>query len=228
MKYAVLPAAVFLLLASAAYAEPGGVSSVSGPGVSKGQTEFEARAAYFDGGALDGRWQYRAQAGHGFTDFWQATLILRATDPTNDSAELTSIGIENRIDFTATRDWPVHLGAQVEYKFGLNGGDDEIDFKLLAERSFGPINTRLNLNASRELTDGADWEPSYGARAHWRANDRFSFGVEAFGEPEIDAHYIGPRANMNLGNATLSIGYLVGYDEAAADGQIRFVLEIEP
>jgi hypothetical protein len=58
-------------LAGVAHAEPGAVSSVSGPGVTEGETRIEVRTVAFDGGALDERWQYRAQASHGFTDFWQ-------------------------------------------------------------------------------------------------------------------------------------------------------------
>lgn len=214
--------------ATAAHAEPGAVSSVSGPSVTEGETQLEARVVAFDGGALDDRWQYRAEASHGFTDIWQATLILRATEPANEGAELTSIGIQNRFEFTATRDWPVQLGGQFEYKFGLHGADDEVEFKLLAERRMGDFNARLNLNAARELSDEADWAPNYAARVNWVASDALSFGVEAYGEPKIDAHYLGPRAAYKFGDATLSLGYLAGLDDANADGQFRLALEFVP
>jgi hypothetical protein len=49
--------------------------------------------------------------------------------------------------------------------------------------------------------------------------------VEVFGEPEVNAHYIGPRATMRVGDATFALGYLAGYDDALADSQIRLGLE---
>jgi hypothetical protein len=163
--------------------------------------------------------------GHGFSDWWRGALILRASQPADDSAELTSIGIENAVLFTATRAWPMQLAGQFEYEFGLHGRDDELEFKLLAERSLGEVNLRLNLNASRELSDGAEWEPAYATRIAWSASDLVSLGVEAFGETEIDAHYVGPRAAFDLGAATLSLGYLAGFSDANADGQFRFAFE---
>jgi hypothetical protein len=209
-----------------AHAEPGAVSSVSGASVTADETRIEVRSAAFQGGALDESWNHRAQVGYGFTDWWQSTLILRASQPASDSAELTSIGLENRFEFTATRDWPMQLAGQFEYKFGLHGRDDEVELKLLAERTIGEINLRLNLNAAHELSDGAEWAPAYAARLAWSASDLISLGVEAFGETEIDAHYLGPRAAFKLGPTTLSLGYLAGFDDANADAQFRLALEL--
>jgi hypothetical protein len=213
-------------LVGIAHAEPGAVSSVSGPGVTENETRFEVRAAVFDGGALDERWQYRAQASHGFTDWWQGAVILRAAQPADENAEVTSVGVENRFEFTATHDWPIQVGGQFEYKIGVNGAEDEVEFKLLAERRVGAFSARLNLNAARELSDGAEWEPAYAARGMWRASDRFDLGLEAFGEPDVDAHYVGPRTNIRFGDATFGLGYLVGFDGAQADGQLRISVEL--
>ena len=44
-------------------------------------------------------------------------------------------------------------------------------------------------------------------------------------ETEVNAHYIGPRATMRFGNATIGLGYLAGYEDALADGQFRLGLE---
>lgn len=225
MRTPLLVTAALCALTGIAHAEPGAVSSVSGPSVTEGATKFELRAATFDGGALDDRWQYRAQAGHGFTDFWNAALILRATQPADENAELTSIAFENKFDLTATRDWPVHLGVQFEYKIGLDNRDDEIEVKLLAEREIGDLTLRANLIGVRTLADEAEWTPAYSARAMWDATDSFALGAELFGEPEIDAAYFGPRAEFSFGHSTLSVGYLAGLDDASADGQLRLSLE---
>lgn len=91
-------------VASAAHAEPGAVSSVSGASVTEGETKIEFRTAAFDGGALDDSWNHRVQIGHGFTDWWRGAVILRASQPDGESAELRSIGLENVVEFTATHD----------------------------------------------------------------------------------------------------------------------------
>lgn len=212
----------------AAYAEPGGVSGVSGPTVRDGETKIELRTVAYDGGGLDGAWAHRAQVGHSFTDWYQATLIARASQPDGDDAEVRSIGVENRIDFVGTRDWPIHFGAQTEYKFGLNGADDEVEFKLLAEHVSGPFSARLNLITERAMSGGADWENAYAARFMWRTSDTVSLGLEAYGEIDANAHAVGPRATFRIGEATLGLGYLVGLDEAAADGQFRLGVEWAP
>lgn len=189
------------------------------------ETRFEFRTATFDGDDLDGNWNHRAQVGHGFTDWWRGTLILRSSQPDDGSAELTSIGIENLVEFTATANWPVQLAGQFEYKFGVHGRDDEVEVKLIAERSEGNFNARFSLIGERALSDGADWEPAYSTRGMWRFSEQFSLGLEAFGEPEPNAHYVGPRATVRLGDATIGLSYLAGYEDALADGQIRLGLE---
>jgi hypothetical protein len=214
--------------AGVAHAEPGGVSGVSGPTVRGGETKIEARTAVYDGGAIDGDWAHRAQVGHSFTDWYQATLIARASQPDGDDAETRSIGFENRVDFTGTREWPIHFGAQAEYKWGLNGADDEVEFKLLAEHVSGPFSARLNLITESAMSDGADWENGYAARFMWRTSEVVSLGLEAFGEIDADAHAVGPRAAFRLGEATLALGYLLGMEEAAADSQFRFGVEWSP
>lgn len=225
MRTPLLVTAALCAFTGIAHAEPGGVSSVSGPSVSEGKLKLEIRTVAWDGGALDDRWQHRAQAGYGFTDFWNAAIILRATQPADENAELTSVAFENKFDLAFTRDWPVHLGVQFEYKIGIDNRDDEIEFKLLAEREIGDLTLRANLIGGRSLADESDWEGAYSARASWRASESFAFGAELFGEPEIDAHYFGLRTDFTFGHTTLSIGYLAGFDEAAADGQLRFTLE---
>lgn len=217
------------LYATSAHAEPGGTSTVYGPTVERGESELEYRGAIFNGGALDGAVLHRAEAGYAFTDWWRPALVVQATDMPAGSAELTSVALENVFDFTATRHWPVYFGGYAEYSFGQNGRDDAIELKLLAERRAGPWTTRLNLIAERHVGGGAsnEWEYGYAARAMWRANERWALSVEGFGEPEADAHYWGPRASFRFGEVSIAAGYLAGFDDAQADGQVRLTLELE-
>lgn len=213
----------------AAHAEPGGTSGISSPAVTQGDIKLEWRSTAWDGEALDGDWSHRAQASYSFTDWWRAQLNARASQPDDGDFEWRSIGIENAFEFTATSDWPVQFGGQIEYKFGLDDVEDSLELKLLAERRVGAFSMRFNITVERDVTgDSDEWEHIYSTRVMWRANDTWQFGVEGFSEPEENAHYFGPRAGVSLGDATLSVGYLAGIDEAQADAQVRIGLEWAP
>jgi hypothetical protein len=216
--------------AAAAHAEPGGTTGVSSPAVTQGASKIEFRTTAWRGGALDGDWSHRASASYAFTDWWRPTLVLRASQPDGSGAELRSVGFENVFYYTPSRDWPVQIGAQGEYKFDVNGAEDEVEFKFLAERRDGPLNARLNLIGARAVGSGAsdEWTHEIALRAMWRTSERFSLGFEAFSEPEAQAHYLGPRASLAIGDVSLSAGYLAGIDDARADGQLRLALEITP
>lgn len=218
-------------LAGVAHAEPGGTGSVSGVAISQGALKFEARTAVFNGGAIDGNWAHRVQANYNPTDWWRTQINVRANQPDGEDAELRNVGWENAVDFTGTREWPVRLGGQFEYRWGLNGATDSVEFKLLAERRVENFNARFNLIAGRNVGDDAsdEWTHGYSARAFWTVAERYQLGGEAFGELDTDAHAWGPRAGVILGNATLSAAYLASFgDDAEADGQVRVVLEFTP
>lgn len=221
--------AALAAMTGAAHAEPGGTSTVYGPNVEQGESEFEYRGAVFEGGGLDGVSIHRLEAGYAFTDWWRPALVVQATDSSADDLELSTLAVENVFDFIWTRTWPVHFGGYLEYAFAQNGGDDAVELKLLAERRDGALLSRVNLIAERHVGDSAsdEWEYGYAARFSWRTSDHLSVGVEGFGEPEAHAHYWGPRVTFALGEAGIGLSYLAGLDEAEADGQLRLSLEIE-
>lgn len=226
MKVAWAALACLAACVGMARAEPGGTSNVYGPSVQRGESELEYRSAYFDGDALHGAQMHRAEAGYAFTDWWRPALVIKAADTPGASSQLTAFAIENVFDFTTTRSWPVHLGAYVEYAFGQDGRDDELELKLLAERTQGPLTMRLNLIAERPIGAASDeWTHAYAARATWRALDRWAFGVEGFGEPQTQAHYWGPRASLRYGDASIALAYLVGLDRTQSEAQTRIALE---
>lgn len=215
----------------AAHAEPGGTSGASGVVVSQGALKLEARSAVFDGGAIDGASSYRALVSYGVTDWWRTQVNFRGAQPEGGAAELRSIGWENAVDFTATREWPVRFGGQFEYRWGVNGASDSVELKLLAERRAENFNARFNLIAGRDVSGGSsnEWDYSYAARALWTIDRRFQLGVEGFGEFSSDAHAWGPRAGVTFGPATFSVGYLRSFgSDAAADSQVRLSLELSP
>lgn len=231
MKPSFFAFALACAVVGAAHAEPGGTSGVSGVAVSEGDLAVEARTAVFDGGDIDGDWSHRVQASYGVNDWWRTQINVRGLQPDGEDAELGNIGWENAVDFTATREWPIRIGGQFEYRWGFNGANDSVEFKLLAERRAENFNGRFNLIAGRDVGSGAsdEWEHGYAARALWSLGDRFQLGAEGFGEFDVDQHAWGPRAGFSLGPAALSIGYLASFgDDAEADDQIRLSLEWSP
>lgn len=233
LRAAMLAAAGLTLGATSAWAEPGGTSGAASPAVTKGDLAFELRATTFTGDARDGDWSYRASGAYSFASWWRTGLILRGSYAANTGdEELTSLSLENKFDFTPSRQWWLHLGAQVEYQAGLNGTDDELVVKLLAEHREGPFAARLNLNVvgapNVRYAPSDESERAYSARFMWRANDRVDLGVEGFGEPDSGAAYWGPRVSVRVGDANLALGYIVGSGNARADSQFRFALELHP
>src|SRR5262245_50783018 len=95
---------------------------VYGPTVRAGETEIELRAGVLDGGPENGDWQVKSEASHAFTDWWRVGLVGE-WEQEGDDSDFTALAIENVFDFTATRDWPVHLGGYAEYEFAQDAPD---------------------------------------------------------------------------------------------------------
>jgi hypothetical protein len=231
MRKAAELAAIACAITGVAHAEPGGTSSVSGVSITQAALKLEARTAVFNGGDIDGDWAHRVQASYGVTDWWRTQVNVRAAQPDGEDAELRNVGWENAVDFTATREWPVRLGGQFEYRFGIDDVPDSVEFKLLAERRIEAFSVRANLIAGRAVGDDAsdDWSHGYGVRAMYALNDTFQLGAEGLGEFDIDAHAWGPRAGVTIGHAALSAGYFANFgDDADADNQLRFTVEFTP
>lgn len=229
------------LAPSAAWAEPGLAAEVYGPGVTRGETELELRAGMLRGGGGDGDWQTKAELSHGVTDWWRPGLVAE-WEREGGHTDFTALAIENVFDFTATRDWPVHLGGYVEYEWAQDSAD-KLELKLLLERARGPVDLTLNLISERHVGAGAsdEWEFGYAAEAAFALNEDFAFGLQGFGDAGTDdnfgdlgdhAHYWGPFAQFELahvgeGEVELQLGYLAGLGETEADGQFRMKLEYE-
>lgn len=230
-------------LPGTALAEPGLAGEVYGPGVTRGETEIELRAGYLNGGPGDGEYAAILEGALGLTDWWRPALLVEVEREPGGDLRVEAAALENVFDFTATRDWPVHLGGYFEYEANLQDGSDKVELKLLAERARGPLLLRANLIGEREVGGGADnaWAYGYAAQAMWSVNDDFAFGVEGFGDAGDDsdigaagdhAHYWGPIARFEAfeterGELEMQLGYLIGSGDAEADGQVRLTLEWE-
>jgi hypothetical protein len=233
-------AAGVALLPTIAAADPGPAEEVYSPAVTRGLTELELRSGLLNGGGADGDWQLKAEASHGVTDWWRPALVAE-WENTGGETQFTAAALESVFDFTATRDWPIHLGGYVEYEWAQDG-PNELEFKLLMQRQRGPLDLRLNLIGTRLLGSAPDdnWEYGYAAQALYSFNDDFALGVQGFGDAGADgdfglghhAQYWGPFAQIEAGHFNtseieLQLGYLVGSSDAEADALFRVKLEVE-
>lgn len=239
LAFATAAFATLLLAPALAFAEPGLANEVYGATVTRGQTDLELRGGILDGDDASGEWQIKAEVAHGVTDWWRPGLVAE-WEYEGDDAEFTAFAIENLFDITATRDWPVHFGAYVEYEFKQDGAD-ALELKLLMQRERGPLDLRLNLIAEREVGSGSEdeWEYGYAAQGSYAFNDDFALGLQGFGDAGTsdsfggaNAHYWGPFAQFEIGETAhgefeLQIAYLAGMGETEADGQLRIQLEYE-
>ncbi|MBS0385594.1 MAG: hypothetical protein JSS00_09625 [Proteobacteria bacterium] len=220
-------------------ADPGPASEVYSPAVARGLTELEVRSGFLNGGA-QGDWQVKAEASHAVTDWWRPALVAEWAQGGGET-RFTAFAVESVFDLTATREWPVHLGAYVEYEWA-NDGPNELELKLLLQRQRGPLDLRLNLIGARLLGSAPDdnWEFGYAAQALYAFNDDFALGVQGFGDAGTNdnfglndqAHYWGPFAQIEAGHFNnneieLQLGYLAGFGHAEADGVFRVKLEVE-
>lgn len=228
------------LIPGGAEAEPGPASEVYSPTVARGLTELEVRSGFLNGGGVEGDWQAKIEAGYGLTSWWRPALVAE-WEQAGDDIDFTAFAIENVFDVTATRAWPVHLGAYVEFEWA-NEGPNELELKLLLERQRGPLDLRLNLIGTRLLGSAPEdnWEFGYAAQGSYAFNEDFALGIQGFGDAGGDdnfglgdqAHYWGPFAQIeaghfNNGELELQLGFLAGFGEAAADGILRVKLEYE-
>jgi hypothetical protein len=236
----ILAATAAALLPSVASADPSPASEVYSPAVTRGLTELELRSGVLSGGSNGGDWQVKAEASHGVTDWWRPAVVAE-WENSGGETQFSAFAVESVFDFTATRDWPVHLGGYVEYEWA-NDGPNELELKLLMQRQRGPLDLRLSFIGTRLLGSAPDdnWEFGYAAQASYSFNDDFALGIQGFGDAGTDAdfgldnqaHYWGPFAQIEAGHfgeseLELQLGYLVGSGQVEADGAFRLKLEVE-
>jgi hypothetical protein len=190
------------------------------------------------GFAANGEWQVSAEVAYAPTDWWELAAIAEWESASTSS--IPAFAVESVFDFAFTRDWPIHVGAYVEYEV-QQAAPNELQINLLLERERGPLDLQLNIIALRALTAGEDWEFSYVAQASVALNDALSFGIQGIGDAGTSgdfghlgdrAQYWGPFAvfeagRINGGDIEVQIGYLIGSSEAESDGLFRFTVGYE-
>ncbi len=224
-----LIAAAGLAFAGAAAAGP--ADKVYLPAVEAGETEFEFRGGYQDGGATDDEQQYVFDVGYGVNARWFTELATEFEKIPGGDGEVESLEWENIFLLTEPGEHWLDVGLFAEYEYSLEGGPDEIVLGPLLQKEFGRLQANFNPLVEREIGSGAEdeFEFRYAAQLKWRYNERFEPGVQAFGEEST--HRVGPALFGRWGSGGRELKYdaavLFGIGSDAPDVTVRFQFEYE-
>ena len=242
----ILPAfaALALLAAAAAHADPRLDEKVYDPYVEKGVAEFEARTAGQVGGPQGGAQTTVFEAEYGVSDRVSLAFVTTLENAPHERPAVTSLGVEAKAYLGRIPAVGLDVGGYLEFSQGLNGEPDVLESKLLLAKTAGRFQGLFNLIMERPFGGAGENFASYGyaASATWRAWGPLRLGAEAFGDlgddhdfPGPGAAYVGPAARWEgrPGRAPFEIGvnagwlFPVGADRTEAHSQFRLGVEIE-
>jgi len=220
---------------------------VYSPIVEQGEFALEARGnvAIDDDAFTDGELNQRFEIEYTPTHFWHTALVGEVEKEPGGSVEYEATAWENIFQiFPQGREW-LDLGFYIEYEFAAGDGEpDALEWKILAEKSVGPVTVTVNPIFEKELGDNAEGsvEFEYAARVKWRLMPELEPAIEVYGElGELDEveplgeqrHQIGPvlLGSLRLGRRmalSYEVGYLFGLtDEGSSDGTFKWLAELE-
>jgi high-affinity iron transporter len=209
------------------------------PNVEYRELELEWRARYDTDAreSMDGRQVHKLAVGYGVLPrlFLEAYAELERS--VGDEFELEAIEMEARIQLTEPGQYWMDAGLHVEYEMAVeDGGTDELVFQVLLEKGQGRLLHRTNLRLERELESGAQTGSGLAWGSRLRLGRRFEPGVEyhaRFGPLEggtpfdSQAHLLGPVIYGKLGRVKYDLGYLFGLSDAAPEGMLKWIIEVE-
>jgi hypothetical protein len=232
-----------LLSAEAAAAE----RKVTTPRVEEGAWEFEARGDYTVGSSAggDGRQTQEYEIGYGITSWWQTAVTGRLKQRPEEKLLYEATGWENVFQLTSPGKYWLDLGLYAEYSRSAKRSDpDELELKLLLEKTADPFVVTANVVFDRDLGKGAGKGVGlgYAVRAAFSWKREVQFGVEGFGEPgrltgfrplSAQEHILGPvilgKVDIagTAGTLKYNVGYLFGLTKGSRKGLIKWELEYE-
>ncbi len=219
---------------------------VYSPIVEKGEIEIEARGEYNidERDDKDDTQKQKYALGYGVTDRWFTELYGELERTKNDDDEdldfmFTSLAWENRFQLTEQGQFPVDIGAYLEYETSFEDKHpDNLEAKLLLEKSWDKfthtVNITLEQNIGRHPTE--DLVGGFAYSGKYRLKPWFEPGVEwhsdlgelgqnvSFQDQE---HQMGPVFYGKIGKIKYDVGYLFGMSDAAPKGEIKWIAEYE-
>jgi hypothetical protein len=217
------------------------------PTVEPGEFELELRGdTTFDSDpSKDNLQQYKLEAGYGIAQRWFTTLGTTLTkDAGSSDLQTEEVFWENIIQLTEQGEHWVDAGLYLEYAVARGAGTpDEIEGKLLLEKSVGNFVHTANLIFDRNIGNGATNATAfeYAWRSKYFISSKLEVGLEIYGEmgefghvlpSNQQDHRIGPVLSGVLnhtddGKLRYELGYLFGASDAAPNGTLKFNLEYE-
>jgi len=227
-------------LAAALPAEPAYATlKIYSPSVEYHELELEWRARYDTDAreSMDGRQVHKLAVGYGVLPRLFLEAYAELERPVGDEFELEAVEMEARIQLAEPGQYWLDAGLHVEYEMPVEeGGTDELVFQVLLEKGQGRLLHRTNLRLERELESGAQVGSGLAWGSRLRLGPSFEPGVEyharfgplAGGTPfDSQAHLLGPVIYGRLGRVKYDLGYLFGLSDAAPDGMLKWIIEVE-
>ena len=115
---------------------------------------------------------------------------------------------------------------------------DELEGKILLEKQVGQFVNRANLILSQsvgrhtreDLGGGLAWSTKYRFRPYFEPGFEFhaDFGEFSQGKPyQQQTHQLGPVIYGKIAEFKYDVGYLFGLTDEAADGTLKWIIEVE-
>jgi len=183
------------------------------------------------------------EIGYAPTDRWATAIFAELEKPPGGSLKTEAVAWENILQLFEQGEKWIDAGLYGEYEASTRGGPDKIEAKVLLEKPVGNFVHTANLIFEKEIGSGAEdsVELGYAWRTGLRLMPEFEPSIEAFGEfgPIDDfksgsqqKHNIGPVMRGLLGvfgtlHLRYELGYLFGLTDGSANGEIKWLLELE-
>jgi FTR1 family protein len=217
------------------------------PYVVKGELEMEARGNYaFDKRAEEDKLQkQKYSVGYGVTDRWFTEIEGELEKEYNDDGEdldfdTTEIAWENKFQLTEAGQYPVDLGFLLEYAVSTEDKHaDEVESRVILGKDIGKTSHYANFIFSHEVGGGHtnETEGGFAWSSRYRLDKRFEPGFEYHAEFgglnegksfNEQVHQVGPVIYGQLvKNVKFDVGYLFGASDAAPQGTLKWLLEVE-
>jgi hypothetical protein len=222
-------------------------TKVYSPYVEPGILELEARGrrTVDNRPDQDNAQQQKYELGYGVTSWWHTAIFGEVEKEPGADPRYTATAWENIFQLTEPGKYWADFGLYVEYAHShLARVPDELETKLLVEKSVDPFTVTANLIFNREIGSdagkGVGFE--YALRVGYPWLRWLEPGIEAYGEPgrltgfaatREQEHIVGPvlKGKVNIaglpGVFVYEAGYLFGVTDASPRGTAKWLIEYE-
>ncbi|MEO6248431.1 MAG: hypothetical protein ABIO85_07600 [Sphingomicrobium sp.] len=218
------------IIATPALATPGLGEEVY-PATIEREAEVEARYGRLSGRSENGADALVLEAANGFSTRFRAGILAELEREPSGGRHVSAFAVE--AIHTLGRIGGIDTALYGEYEVARHG-PDKVETKLLLQKGAGPLDTRLNLIAEREMVAGAPVTFGYATSADVPLGGAFRLGAAAFGDLSGDErghHFAGPIAKADFehfgpGDLEIETGYLfaLGSSRDEARGQVRLLV----